>query len=121
MSEADSLLQSDHFIEVDDNAQQYKDHYADAMARQEGVEQIHQDVTDINEMFQDLSTLVESQQQFVDTIESNLTDSKDKAKGAHDELQKASAYQQTGRKRTCKMITVAAATLGALVLGFVIF
>ena len=85
--------------------------------RHEGVEQIERDVVQVNEMFNDLSLLVSSQQQYVDTIESNISRTKDSTRDAHEELQRASQYQKRSRSKMCKLLMALGTGFAILVLG----
>jgi t-SNARE complex subunit (syntaxin) len=61
--------------------------------RAEGIRQIERDVTELNEMFQDLQTLVVAQQETFDSIENNIIDAKDQVVTGNEELVKVSRRQ----------------------------
>ncbi len=54
--------------------------------KQAAIQQIEKDVVQLNEMFHDLSYLVQEQQVGIDNIENNITVTKEETKTAHTEL-----------------------------------
>ena len=59
--------------------------------KNEQIRNIERDVLELKEMFQDLHTLVEQQQENLDVIENNLVSAKDQTANAHESLLKVCA------------------------------
>ena len=85
--------------------------------RREGVKMIERDVTELSEMFKDLRTLVDVQQEDIDSIETNVQQTKVRTEEGLSELQKAEHYQRKARKKTCVLLMIVVGVLLAIVLG----
>lgn len=72
--------------------------------KEQGIRNIEKDVTEIAEMFRDLDTLVNEQQDNIDTIESNITTARDETAAAQKELVKAEDLQRKARKKQCILL-----------------
>ena len=79
--------------------------------REREIHRIQQDTVEINEIFQNLSSIVNEQQFQIDNIESNLFNYSQDVRGASNELRTAERYQRRsgGRMLCCLMVLIAVA------------
>ena len=70
----------------------------------------------LNEMFHDLSYLVQEQQVGIDLIENNITKTKEEAKSGQAELISAQEYQKSSRKWMCWLLLILAIVAGVVCL-----
>ncbi|ETO36041.1 hypothetical protein RFI_01020 [Reticulomyxa filosa] len=82
------------------------DRVAEIEERHEGILQIEQGVRDLQEMFNQLALLVDSQQEVLDQIENNVNQTLNYTEKGHKELQKAHEYQKSFRKRQCCLLAI---------------
>jgi len=77
--------------------------YNDAMIqdRQQGIEDIHEQILEVNEIFQDLAVLVNDQGAMLDDIEANMVRTSAKTKDATRELRQADKSQRSSRNKMC--------------------
>jgi t-SNARE complex subunit (syntaxin) len=83
--------------------------------RQQGIQQIERNVTELSDMFQDLQMLVAQQQESLDTIESNIQATKDETDRGLGELQEAEKLQRSARKRQCCILFIVLTILAVFV------
>jgi syntaxin 1B/2/3 len=83
----------------------------DIEERHQGILKLERQVSEVFELFKDLATLVDLQQESLDVISNNVTQSKAYAEKAETELQHAETYQKKARKRQCCILII---ILGAL-------
>jgi syntaxin 7 len=69
--------------------------------RQQGIEEIHEQIVEVNEIFQDLAVLVNDQGAMLDDIESNMVRTSTKTRDAIKELKQADKSQRSSRNRMC--------------------
>lgn len=62
---------------------------------------LEQQVLEVYNLFQDLATLVDIQQESLDVIENRIEHAKEYAEKAEDELKQAEVYQKKSKKRCC--------------------
>ncbi|KAG7665848.1 PEP12 [[Candida] subhashii] len=76
--------------------------------REREIHQIQQDTLEINEIFSNLSTIINEQQFQIDTIENNIFSYSSNARQASNELRQAERYQRKsgGRMLCCLMILI---------------
>jgi len=67
---------------------------------------LEQQVLEVYELFRDLATLVDLQQESLDVIENRISHAKDYAEKAEVQLQEAEQYQTKARKRKCMILIV---------------
>jgi len=67
---------------------------------------LEQQVLEVYELFRDLATLVDLQQESLDVIENRINHAKDYAEKAEVQLQEAEQYQTKARKRKCMILIV---------------
>jgi syntaxin 7 len=87
----------------------------------EGIKQIEQDMTDLNNVFVDVALLVKDQQQQFDRIDDNIEHTIESTTNGVTELQKAAAYQESSRKMKCcifiTILIIVAVIILVLILG----
>lgn len=71
------------------------------LEREEDVSQLEKNVTQVNEMFKDLATIVQEQGVFIDTIESNIEVGASRVEQGNTELKKAVKYERSTRSKMC--------------------
>jgi len=67
---------------------------------------LEQQVLEVYELFRDLATLVDLQQESLDVIENRISHARDYAEKAEVQLQEAEQYQTKARKRKCMILIV---------------
>eukprot|EP00456_Euglypha_rotunda_P093196 TRINITY_DN9833_c0_g1_i8.p1 TRINITY_DN9833_c0_g1~~TRINITY_DN9833_c0_g1_i8.p1 ORF type:complete len:174 (+),score=28.85 TRINITY_DN9833_c0_g1_i8:41-523(+) len=75
---------------------------------------LERQVLEVYELFRDLATLVELQQESLDVIENRINNAKDYATKAVDQLQSAEEYQSKARKMQCCLLFILLAILVAV-------
>lgn len=86
-----------------------------AIERQEGIKRIQSQVTEVNQMFRDLASMVSDQGQHFETIEQQAETASSNTKDVVKELKKTSERQRSHFERLCCMLLLA-----MLVLCFVL-
>lgn len=84
--------------------------------REQGIKDIEKTVTEVNEIFRDLSHLVQEQGQMIDHIESNIDDSMARTDEGVVELRKANEYQKKSRNKMCCLALILLLLAGGAVL-----
>lgn len=76
--------------------------------REREIQQIQQDTQEINDIFSNLSSIINEQQFQIDSIENNIFSYSSNARGADTELRRASRYQKrsSGRLLCCLLILI---------------
>lgn len=98
------------------NAEELEEQSLLIQEREREIHQISQDITEINDIFLNLHELVTEQQTTIDSIEDNILQYSDDARGATVELRRAERYQ---KRNSGRMMCCLAILLG--VLGMIIF
>ncbi|CAH2351640.1 syntaxin Pep12p [[Candida] railenensis] len=98
------------------NAEELEEQSLLIQEREREIHQISQDITEINDIFSNLHELVTEQQTTIDSIEDNILQYSDDARGATVELRRAERYQ---KRNSGRMMCCLAILLG--VLGMIIF
>ncbi|KAK7205576.1 t-SNARE [Myxozyma melibiosi] len=70
------------------------------------IQGIEQGISELNEIFRDLGTMVTEQGVMIDNIESNITSVADHTQNASAELTKASRHQKSSRNKSCCLLLV---------------
>ena len=68
--------------------------------------ELERKLLELNQVFLDMSVLVEAQGEMIDNVESHVTRSVEYVQQGHVELKKALAYQKNTRKWTCIVIVI---------------
>lgn len=76
--------------------------------REREIQQIQQDTQEINDIFSNLSSIINEQQFQIDSIENNIFSYSSNAREADTELRRASRYQKrsSGRLLCCLLILI---------------
>lgn len=85
--------------------------------REEEIRGIETGITELNEIFQDLGTMVTEQGALVDNIESNISNVHDRTRGAATELTKAARYQRNSRNKMFCLLIILAVILTIVLLA----
>jgi len=67
---------------------------------------LEQQVLEVYQLFQDLATLVDIQQESLDVIENRIEHAKNYAEKAEEELKQAEVYQKKSKKRCCCIVII---------------
>ncbi|CCE78872.1 Piso0_000906 [Millerozyma farinosa CBS 7064] len=89
--------------------------------REREIHQISQDISDINDIFSNLSGIVGEQQYAIDNIEDNILRYNNDVFGASNELRRAERYQKRSGGRMFCCLIILLIVLGSIVLVGVIF
>ncbi|KAK9459690.1 t-SNARE [Lipomyces oligophaga] len=81
------------------------------------IQGIEQGISELNEIFRDLGTMVNEQGVMIDNIESNITNVADSTQHASTELTKASQYQKSSRNKSCCLLLVLVVILAVVLLA----
>jgi len=84
--------------------------------REQGIQEIQQQIGEVNEIFQDLAVLVNEQGQMIDDIEANIVSTAVRTKDARRELTKADKSQKAARNKMICLAIVIAVVLIVLIL-----
>ncbi|KAK9467256.1 t-SNARE [Lipomyces arxii] len=85
--------------------------------REVEIQGIEQGISELNEIFRDLGTMVTEQGVMIDNIESNITNVADSTQHASAELTKASRYQKSTRNRSCCLLFILVVILTVVLLA----
>jgi t-SNARE complex subunit (syntaxin) len=88
--------------------------------RESEIRNIEQSVGELNELFRDVAHMVHEQGVQLDSIEENVTVTRDSAQGAHINLKQASNYQKSARSKACILLLILAIVLVIIVLAVVL-
>lgn len=88
--------------------------------REEEIRNIETGITELNEIFKDLGSIVTQQGTLVDNIESNIFSVVDNTKIAASELSRAAYYQRRSRSRSLCVLLILLAILAVVLLGIFI-
>ena len=91
-----SLYMQQHLMMVPDAM---LDRVSQIEERHEGIVQIEQGVRELQQLFQDLATLVDAQQEQLDQIEYNVNQTLDYTERGNDQLEKAHRHQKSARRK----------------------
>lgn len=85
--------------------------------REEEIREIESGITELNEIFRDLGTMVHEQGSMLDSIENNVTSISMSTHAAAEELTTAAIHQRNARKKSCYLLLIAAFVAGIVVLA----
>jgi len=88
--------------------------HAVIMDRDQDITQIAKTVSEVNEIFRDLSELVSTQGEMIDSIESNIETSVVRTNEGVVEITKASKYQKSSRNKLCCLALIILVIVGVL-------
>eukprot|EP00040_Diaphanoeca_grandis_P034282 m.212248 g.212248 ORF g.212248 m.212248 type:complete len:269 (+) comp33120_c10_seq1:122-928(+) len=84
--------------------------------RDESIKQIEETMSEVNEIYRDLSTLVVEQGSQLDNIEANMSSADSSVDTGVEQLGIASRYQKKSRNKLCCMLIVVAIVLAVIVI-----
>jgi len=85
--------------------------------REEEIREIEQGISEINEIFVDLGTMVNEQQGAIDSVWNNVQNVRDDTQAGSRELTSASRYQKNARNRACCLLLILAVVLAVVLLA----
>ncbi|KAG0086209.1 hypothetical protein BGZ93_007140 [Podila epicladia] len=87
--------------------------------REEEIREIEHGITELNEIFRDLGTMVNEQGSMLDSIESNVTSISMTTHSAAEELTTAAIHQKNARKKQCCLLIIIAVVTAIVVLAII--
>lgn len=103
---------------LDDTEIQYNESLIEE--REVEIQNIEQGITELNEIFRDLGTMVTQQGDLVDSIEANVDNTATQTQVASNELAKAQRYQRKSRNRMLCLLMILGVILTIVILSVVI-
>ncbi|ERF75578.1 hypothetical protein EPUS_04558 [Endocarpon pusillum Z07020] len=88
--------------------------------RESEIRNIEQGVSELNELFRDVATIVREQGDVIDAIDLNVENVRNDTRGADTELTQASRYQKRARNKACCLLVIMAIVLVVIVLAVVL-
>jgi hypothetical protein len=88
--------------------------------RESEIRNIEQGVSELNELFRDVATIVREQGDVIDAIDVNVENVRNDTRGADVELTQASRYQKNARNKACCLLLIMAVVLVVVVLAVVL-
>ncbi|GJJ72809.1 hypothetical protein EMPS_05167 [Entomortierella parvispora] len=85
--------------------------------REEEIREIEHGITELNEIFRDLGTMVNEQGSMLDSIENNVTSISMSTNAASEELTTAAIHQRNARKKSCYLLLIVSVVAGIVVLA----
>ncbi|KAF8935404.1 t-SNARE [Dissophora ornata] len=100
---------------VVDNELEYNE---SMIAQREGeIRDIERGITELNEIFRDLGSMVHEQGNMLDSIESNVTSISITTHAAAEELTVAAEHQKSARNKSCYLLMIAAVVAAVIILA----
>jgi syntaxin 7 len=84
--------------------------------REQGIKEIESAMSEVNEIYRDLSTLIAVQGTQLDNIEANMTSTEEAVTSGTALLGKASRYQKKARNKMCYVLLIAVIALAILII-----
>lgn len=88
---------------IDINQEEDLDHLR---KRENNVQQIQGQVTEVNEIFKELATIVRDQGETIDTIESSIFQATNQVQQGAQDIARAREYQDKARRRKCILLGI---------------
>jgi t-SNARE complex subunit (syntaxin) len=85
--------------------------------REAEIRNIEQGVTELNELFLNVSQIVTEQGDQIDLIAEHVDDTRNDTRGAHVELRSAAKYQKNARSKACILLLILAVILTIVILA----
>ncbi|KAF8459103.1 t-SNARE [Terfezia claveryi] len=85
--------------------------------READIRQIEQGISELNEIFRDLGTMVNEQGHMIESIEGNVQNTLTSTRDASRELVQANKYQKSARNRACMLLIILAVVLAVVLLA----
>lgn len=90
------------------------------LEREQRIQQIESNILDVNEIMRELGAMVHEHGDIINSIENNIENVHGNVELGQQELQKASEYQISHRKKMCFLIAVAVAVIIGIILTVII-
>ncbi|XP_050539733.1 syntaxin-12-like isoform X2 [Daktulosphaira vitifoliae] len=84
--------------------------------QEQAIRQLENDISDVNQIFKELGTLVHNQGEVIDSIEANVQITGVSVQEATSQLRRASEYTNKLRKKRCYLLTICAVILIIIIL-----
>lgn len=88
--------------------------------RESEIRNIESSVSELNELFRDVATMVHDQGQSLDIISENVTQTRDDTRNADQQLRTASRHQKSARGKACCLLIILAIVLAIVILAVVL-
>ncbi|SMR64166.1 unnamed protein product [Zymoseptoria tritici ST99CH_3D1] len=88
--------------------------------RESEIRNIESSVSELNELFRDVATMVHDQGQSLDIISENVTSTRDDTRNADQQLRTASRHQKSARGKACCLLMILAIVLAVVILAVVL-
>ncbi|CAK4033071.1 t-SNARE [Lecanosticta acicola] len=88
--------------------------------RESEIQNIEQSVSELNELFRDVATMVHDQGQQLDTIDANVMQTRDDTRNADSQLRTASRHQKSARGKACCLLIILAIVLALIIVAAVL-
>lgn len=85
--------------------------------REEEIRDIERGITELNDIFRDLGTMVTAQGESLDVVENNVAGVRQDHKAADLELRRAAKYQRNARNRMCVLLLILGVVLTVVLLA----
>lgn len=85
--------------------------------RESEIRNIETSVSELNELFRDVATMVHDQGQMLDTIDANVMQTRDDTRNADSQLRTASRHQKSARGKACCLLLILAVVLTVVILA----
>jgi syntaxin 7 len=112
------LLQQDQIRLADQSEVDFQE--ALIIERESEIRNIEQSVSELNELFRDVATMISDQGNQLDTIDVNVMNTRDDMRNADQQLRTASRHQKSARGRACCLLVILAIVLAVVILAIVL-
>ncbi|KAF9107464.1 hypothetical protein BGX27_008727 [Mortierella sp. AM989] len=85
--------------------------------REDEIREIEHGITELNEIFRDLGTMVNEQGSMLDSIENNVTSISMSTNAASEQLTTAAIHQKNARKKSCYLLLIVAVVTAVVMLA----
>lgn len=101
---------------LSDEQFQFSEYNAEEIERRTvEIHKIERQVGEVAEMFRDLQELVNQQQEHIDIIDNNITQTRDQTEAGQQQLMEAEKYQAKARRRKCCIVLILLVVIGAII------
>jgi syntaxin 7 len=112
------LLQQDQIRLADQSEVDFQESLI--VERESEIRNIEQSVSELNELFRDVATMISDQGNQLDTIDVNVMNTRDDTRNADQQLRTASRHQKSARGRACCLLVILAIVLAVVILAIVL-
>jgi syntaxin 7 len=112
------LLQQDQIRLADQSEVDFQESLI--VERESEIRNIEQSVSELNELFRDVATMISDQGNMLDTIDVNVMNTRDDTRNADQQLRTASRHQKSARGKACCLLVILAIILAVVILAIVL-